>query len=85
MLMSGRIIPCFREGAELSRIWATPHSLVFEQSLGTVLALVGVSFHLLIEDKGLVLSASLVPLDSNPSVLCPSVQLLSRVRLFATP
>ena len=32
---------------------------------GTVMATLGVSFHLLIEDQGLVLSAILVPFDSN--------------------
>ena len=55
----------FWEGAEISRIWATTHSLVFWQCLGTVMTPLGVSFHLLIEDQGLVLSAILVPFDSN--------------------
>ena len=32
---------------------------------GTVMATLGVSFHLLIEDQGLVLCAILVPFDSN--------------------
>ena len=31
----------------------------------------GVSFHLLTEDQGLVLSAILVPFDSNWFMLCP--------------
>ena len=31
----------------------------------------GVSFHLLIEDQGLVLPAILVPFDSNWFILCP--------------
>ena len=31
----------------------------------------GLSFHLLIEDQGLVLPATLVPFNSNWSVLCP--------------
>jgi len=31
----------------------------------------GVAFHLLIEDQGLVLSANLVPFDSNGFMLCP--------------
>ena len=35
------------------------------------MAPLGVSFHLLIEDQGLVLSAILVPLDSNWFILCP--------------
>ena len=38
---------------------------------GTVMAPLGVSFHLLIEDQGLVLSAILVPFDSNWFMLCP--------------
>jgi len=90
------------EEAEISRIWATAFSLVFWQCLGTVMAPPGVSFHLLIQDQGLVLSAILVPLIlmglcwamSFFQKLCPapfppitvsSVQLLSRVWLFATP
>ena len=59
------------EGAEISRIWATAHSLVFTQCLGTVMAPPGVLFHLLIQDEGLVLSASLVPSDLNWFMLCP--------------
>ena len=35
------------------------------------MAPLGVSFHLLIEDQGLVLSAILVPFDSNGIMLCP--------------
>ena len=35
------------------------------------MAPLGVSFHLLIEDQGLVLSAILVPFDSNQFMLCP--------------
>ena len=62
---------CFGEGMEISRNWATAHSLVSGQCLGTVLAPLGVSFHLLIEDQGLVLSAILVPFDSNQFMLCP--------------
>ena len=38
---------------------------------GTVMATLGVSFHLLIEDQGLVLSALLVPFDFNQFRLCP--------------
>ena len=34
------------------------------------MALLGVSFHLLIEDQGLVLSAILVPFDSNQLMSC---------------
>ena len=43
-------------------------------NLGTVMAPLGVSFHLLIEDQGLVevdLSAILDPSDSNWFMLCP--------------
>ena len=43
---------------EISRIWATSHCLFFWQCLGTVMALLDVSFSLLIEDQGLVFSAS---------------------------
>ena len=35
------------------------------------MAPLGVLFHLLIEDQGLVLSAILVPFDSNWFILCP--------------
>ena len=49
---------CFGERAEISRIWATAPSLVFRQCLETVMAPPGESFHLLIEDQGLVFSAS---------------------------
>ena len=35
------------------------------------MAPLGVSFHLLIQDQGLVLSAILVPFDSNQFMLCP--------------
>ena len=61
----------FWEGVEIPRIWATTHSLVFYQCLGNVKAPLGVSFHLLTEDQGLVLSAVLVPFDSNWFMLCP--------------
>ena len=40
----------FREGVEISRNWATAQSLVFWQCLGTLMALLGVPFCLLIED-----------------------------------
>ena len=43
----------FGEGMEMSRIWATTHSLVFWQCLGSVMAPLGVPFHLLIPDQGL--------------------------------
>ena len=35
------------------------------------MAPLGMSFHLIIEDQGLVLSANLVPFDSNQFMLCP--------------
>ena len=60
----------FWEEVEIARIWATAHSLVFWQCFGTVRAPLGVSFHLLIEDQGLVLSAIWVPFDSNWFSLC---------------
>ena len=41
----------------------------FGQCLGTVMVPLGVSFHLLTEDQGLVLSAILVPFDSNQFML----------------
>ena len=41
---------CFGEGVEISRNWATTHSLVFWQCLGTVMVPQGASFSLLIED-----------------------------------
>ena len=81
----------FRDMVEISRNWATNHSLVFWQCLGTAMAPLGVSFSLLIEDQGLIkvdLFAILDPLDSNQFTLCPlfsSVQSLSHVWLFATP
>ena len=68
MLMSGKIIPSILEkGVEISRNWATPWSFGLE----TVMVPLGVSFHLLIEDQGLVLSAILVPFDSNGCMLYP--------------
>ena len=67
------------EGAEISRNWATAHSLVLQQCLGTVMEPPAVLFHLLIEDKGRVLSAILVPFDSNRFMLCPSYVILSKV------
>ena len=53
----------FWERMEISRILVTTHSLV--------LAPLGVSFHLLIEDQDWVVSAVFVPLDSNQFILCP--------------
>ena len=62
---------CFWEGADISTIQANAHSLVLGQGLGTAMAPLGVSFHLLIEDQGLVLSVILVPFNSNQFMLCP--------------
>ena len=63
----------FWAGVEISRIWAASHSLVFWQCLGTVMAPLSVSFHLLTEDQGLVSSATLVPFDSNWFMLWASL------------
>ena len=89
MLMSGRIIPTILGREEISRIWATAHSLGFLTGLlhgvtrsqtdwatelnwtRAVMAPLGVSFHLLIQGQGLVLSAPFLPLDSNQFMLCP--------------
>ena len=73
----------FGEGAEISRIWATTHPLVFWQCLETVMAPLGVSFHLLIEDQGLVLSASLSHLIW--SVLCCVLGLCHSFKSCALP
>ena len=61
----------FGEGVEMSRIWATTHSLVFWQCLGTVMAPLDVPFHLLIPDQGLACLPFMVPFDSNQFMLCP--------------
>ena len=63
----------FWEGVEISRIRAASHSLVFWQCLGTGMAPLGVSLHLLTEDQGLVWSATLVPFDSNWFMLWASL------------
>ena len=44
-------------------ILATAHYLVFWQCVGTFMAPLGVSFHLVIEDQGLFLSAIFIPAD----------------------
>ena len=57
----------FGEGVEISRNWATAHSLVFWQCFGTVMVPLDVSFSLLIEDQGLLkfdISVILDPFDS---------------------
>ena len=43
------------------------------------MAPLGRSFHLLIEDQGLVLPATLVPFDSNWFMLCLGYAILSKV------
>ena len=48
------------------------------------MATLGVSFHLLIEDQGLVLSAILVPFDLNRFTLCPWAMSLFQ-KLCAAP
>ena len=53
--------------------WATAHSLLCWQCLGTVMAPLGVSLSLLFEDQSLIkvdLSAMLTPLDSSWFMLC---------------
>ena len=65
MLIGGRIIPTtFGKG------WRFPGSGPL-LGLGTVMAPLGVSFDLLIEDQVLVLPVILVPFDSNWFMLCP--------------
>ena len=72
MLMSRKIIPTvLGKGWRFPGFWPPSHSLVFWQCFWTVLSPLGVSFHLLIEDQGLVLPAILVPFDSNWFILCP--------------
>ena len=66
----------FRRGGDFQD-WATTHSSIFWQHLRSVMAPLGMSFHLLIEDQGLVLSTILVPFDSNWFMLCPSVHFSS--------
>ena len=71
MLMSGRVIPAILgEGRRLPGFgplptpWSSTNALQLWWPLW-------VSFHLLTEDKGLVLSAFLIPFHSNRFVLCP--------------
>ena len=82
MLMSGLVYSIhFEEGLEIARDWATAHSLVFWQCLGTIMAPLCVAFSLLIEDQGLVgLSAISDPFYSNRFMLCPwAMSFLSKV------
>ena len=73
--MSGRIIPTiFGKGRGFSGVGPRPTFCSLMVNLGTVMEPLGVSFHLLIEDQGLVevdLSAILDPSDSNWFMLCP--------------
>ena len=73
----------FRRGGDFQD-WATTHSSIFWQHLRSVMAPLGMSFHLLIEDQGLVLSTILVPFDSNWFMLCPSVHFSSVPQLCPT-
>ena len=50
------------------------------------MAPLGVSFHLLTEDQGLVLSAILVPFDSTWFMLCPwAMSFFQKLRLASFP
>ena len=73
--MSGRIIPTiFGKGRGFPGVGPRPTFCSLMVNLGTVMEPLGVSFHLLIEDQGLVevdLSAILDPSDSNWFMLCP--------------
>ena len=75
MPVSGRIIPTiFGKGRGFPGVGPRPTFCSLMVNLGTVMAPLGVSFHLLIEDQGLVevdLSAILDPSDSNWFMLCP--------------
>jgi len=73
--MSGRVIPTILgKGRGFPGVGPRPTFCSLMVNLGTVMAPLGVSFHLLIEDQGLVevdLSAILDPSDSNWFMLCP--------------
>jgi len=73
--MSGRIIPTILgKGRGFPGVGPRPTFCSLMVNLGTVMAPLGVSFHLLIEDQGLVevdSSAILGPSDSNWFMLCP--------------
>ena len=71
---------------QISGNWATTHSLVFRQCLGTVMAPLGMSFSFLIEDQGLIkvdLYAMLDPFDSIP--LCSVLGLCHSFKNCALP
>ena len=68
--MGGRIIPTILgKGWRFPGFGPPPTPWSFDSALE--LAPLGVSFHLLTEDQGLVLSAILVPFDPNQFMLCP--------------
>ena len=73
--MSGRIIPTILgKAGRLPGVGPRPTFCSLMVNLGTVMAPLGVSFHLLIEDQGLVevdLSAILDTFDSNLLMSCP--------------
>ena len=70
----GRLLQVFWGMCGDFQDWATAHSLVFWWCPGTIMAPLGVSFSLLIEDQGPIkvnLSAMLNLFDSNWFMLCP--------------
>ena len=73
--MSGRIIPTILgKAGRLPGVGPRPTFCSLMVNLGTVMAPLGVSFHLLIEDQGLVevdLSTILDLLGSNQFMSCP--------------
>ena len=74
--MSGKTIPIILgKGRRFPGFGPLPTPWSFNSVLE--LSPLGVSFHLLIQDQGLVFSAILVPFDSNQFLLCPSVQFSS--------
>ena len=71
MLMGGRIVPAiFGKEWRFPGCGPPPTPWSFDSALELSWCL-GVSFHVLIEAQGLVLSAFLVPFDSNWFMLCP--------------
>ena len=69
MLMSGRTIPTILgKGQRFPGFGPPPTPWSFDSVLE--LSPLGVSFHLLIQDQGLVLFAILVPFDSSQFMLC---------------
>ena len=77
MLMSGKVIPTiFGKGWRFPG-FGPPPKLVFWQCLGTVMASLGVSFSLLVEDQGLIkinLSVIFSSVQFNHSVVSNSLQ-----------